>query len=77
MPYELAEKLTRSGHEPQARPLWQQARAGYPDDVWIYVQARVEFPAALSPRSTRAGLGRASGRRPAPSSCPGTPGTRD
>ena len=30
---ELAEKLMRSGHEPQARPLWQQARAGYPDDV--------------------------------------------
>ena len=39
MPCELAEKLTRSGHEPQARPLWQQARADYPDDVWIYVQA--------------------------------------
>ena len=30
---ELAEKLTRSGHEPPARLLWQQARAGYPDDV--------------------------------------------
>ena len=30
---ELAEKLMRSGHEPQARPLWQQARADYPDDV--------------------------------------------
>ena len=30
---ELAEKLMRSGHEPQAGPLWQQARAGYPDDV--------------------------------------------
>ena len=27
---ELAEKLMRSGHEPQARPLWQQARADYP-----------------------------------------------
>jgi len=39
MPCELAEKLTRSGHEPHARPLWQQARAGYPGDVWIYVQA--------------------------------------
>ena len=29
---ELAEKLMRSGHEPQARLLWQQARAGYPDE---------------------------------------------
>ena len=27
---ELAEKLVCSGHEPQARLLWQQARAGYP-----------------------------------------------
>ena len=40
---ELAEKLMRSGHEPQARSLWQQARAGYPDDVWIYVQAGIEY----------------------------------
>ena len=40
---ELAEKLMRSGHEPQARPLWQQARAGYPDDVWVYVQAGIEY----------------------------------
>lgn len=40
---ELAEKLMRSGHEPQARLLWQQARAGYPDDVWIYVQAGIEY----------------------------------
>ncbi len=40
---ELAEKLMRSGHEPQARPLWQQARAGYPDDVWIYVQAGIGY----------------------------------
>ena len=40
---ELAEKLTRSGHEPQARPLWQQARAGYPDDVWVYVQAGIGY----------------------------------
>jgi tetratricopeptide (TPR) repeat protein len=40
---ELAEKLMRSGHEPQARPLWQQARADYPDDVWIYVQAGIEY----------------------------------
>ena len=30
---ELAKKLVHSGHEPQARALWQQARAGYPDDV--------------------------------------------
>jgi hypothetical protein len=27
---ELAEKLMRSGHEPQARLLWQQARDDYP-----------------------------------------------
>jgi tetratricopeptide (TPR) repeat protein len=40
---ELAEKLMRSGHEPQARPLWQQARADYPDDIWIYVQAGIEY----------------------------------
>jgi tetratricopeptide (TPR) repeat protein len=40
---ELAEKLMRSGHEPQARLLWQQARTGYPDDVWIYVQAGIEY----------------------------------
>jgi hypothetical protein len=38
---ELAEKLMRSGYEPQARLLWQQARAGYPDDVWVYVQAGI------------------------------------
>jgi len=30
---ELAEKLMRSGHEAQARTLWEQARADYPDDV--------------------------------------------
>ena len=41
MPCELAEKLMRSGYEPQARLLWQQARAGYPDDVRIYVQAGI------------------------------------
>ena len=40
---ELAEKLMRSGHEPQARPLWQQARAGYPNDVWVYVQAGIGY----------------------------------
>ena len=38
---ELADKLMRSGHEPQARLLWQQARADYPDDVWVYVQAGI------------------------------------
>ena len=43
MLYELAEKLMRSGHEPQARSLWQHARSGYPDDVWIYVQAGIEY----------------------------------
>jgi tetratricopeptide (TPR) repeat protein len=40
---ELAEKLVRSGHEPQARLLWQQARADYPDDVWVYVQAGIGY----------------------------------
>ncbi len=38
---ELAEKLVCSGYEPQARLLWQQARAGYPGDVWVYVQAGI------------------------------------
>ena len=33
----------RSGYEPQARLLWQQARAGYPGDVWIYVQAGIGY----------------------------------
>jgi hypothetical protein len=33
----------RSGYEPQARLLWQQARADYPGDVWIYVQAGIEY----------------------------------
>lgn len=40
---ELAEKLMRSGREPQARSLWQQARTDFPDDVWIYVQAGIEY----------------------------------
>jgi tetratricopeptide (TPR) repeat protein len=40
---ELAEKLMRSGHEPRARLLWQQARAGYADDVWVYVQAGIGY----------------------------------
>ena len=40
---ELAEKLMRSGYEPQARLLWQQARAGYPGDVWIDVQAGIGY----------------------------------
>ena len=40
---ELAEKLVCSGHEPQARLLWRQARAGYPDDFWIYVQAGIGY----------------------------------
>jgi hypothetical protein len=39
---ELGEKLMRSGHEPQARDLWRQARTDFPDDVWIYVQAGIE-----------------------------------
>jgi tetratricopeptide (TPR) repeat protein len=40
---DLAEKLMRSGHEPQARTLWDEARADFPDDVWIYVQAGIEY----------------------------------
>ena len=40
---ELAEKLMRSGHEPHARLLWRQARADYPDDVWVYVQAGIGY----------------------------------
>jgi hypothetical protein len=40
---ELAKKPMYSGHEPQARLLWQQARADYPDDVWIYVQAGIGY----------------------------------
>ena len=43
MPCELAEKLVCSGHEPRAMLLWQQARAGYPDDVWVYVQADIGY----------------------------------
>ena len=31
------------GYEPQARLLWQQARVGYPNDVWIYVQAGIGY----------------------------------
>jgi hypothetical protein len=31
------------GYETQARLLWQQARAGYPDDVWIYVRAGIGY----------------------------------
>src|SRR5262245_53232884 len=34
---DLAEKLMRSGHQAQARRLWDQARAQFPDDVWVYV----------------------------------------
>jgi hypothetical protein len=33
----------RSGHQPQARLLWQQALAGYPDDVWGYVQSGIGY----------------------------------
>jgi tetratricopeptide (TPR) repeat protein len=40
---ELAEKLMRSGYEPQARTLWQQARTDFGDDVWVYVQAGIEY----------------------------------
>lgn len=40
---ELAEKLMRTGHEAQARPLWAQAHHDYPNDVWVYVQAGIEY----------------------------------
>jgi tetratricopeptide (TPR) repeat protein len=40
---ELGEKLMRSGHEPQAKGLWSEALATFPDDVWIYVQAGIEY----------------------------------
>lgn len=33
----------RSGHEAQASRLWEQARAQFPDDVWVYVQAGIEY----------------------------------
>ena len=71
MPCELAEKLMRSGYEPQARLLWQQARAGYPDDVWIYVQAGIEYGdigeiAALDPHSPRSRSHPPARARPGP-----------
>jgi tetratricopeptide (TPR) repeat protein len=40
---DLAEKLMRSGHEPHARPLWDSAKADFPEDVWVYVQAGIEY----------------------------------
>jgi len=40
---ELAEKLMRSGHEPTAHTVWERARAEYGHDVWIYVQAGIEY----------------------------------
>jgi tetratricopeptide (TPR) repeat protein len=40
---DLAVKLMRGGHQAQARPLWDQARAQFPDDVWVYVQAAIEY----------------------------------
>jgi hypothetical protein len=40
---DLAETLMRTGREPQARPLWEEARADFPDDVWTYVQAGIEY----------------------------------
>ena len=43
MPCEPAEKVVRPGHEPRARLLRQQARAGYPGDVWVYVQAGIGY----------------------------------
>lgn len=43
IPCELGEKLMRSGYEPQATGLWRQAPADFPDDVWICVQAGIEY----------------------------------
>jgi tetratricopeptide (TPR) repeat protein len=43
MPCELAEKLMGSGYGTQARLVWQQARVGYPDDDWVYVQAGIGY----------------------------------
>jgi tetratricopeptide (TPR) repeat protein len=40
---DLAEKLMRRGLEPQARSLWEQARADFPGDVWVYVQAGIAY----------------------------------
>jgi tetratricopeptide (TPR) repeat protein len=40
---DLAEKLMRCGHEPPARSLWAQARADFPGDVWVYVQAGIAY----------------------------------
>jgi tetratricopeptide (TPR) repeat protein len=40
---DLAGKLTRGGREPQARRLWDEARAAFPDDVWVYVQAGIDY----------------------------------
>lgn len=40
---DLAEELMRSGCEPQARTLWERARADFGDDVWVYVQAGTEY----------------------------------
>jgi tetratricopeptide (TPR) repeat protein len=40
---ELAEKLMRTGHEPKARVLWETARADFPDDIWTYVVAGIEY----------------------------------
>jgi tetratricopeptide (TPR) repeat protein len=51
---ELAEKLMRSGEEVKARPLWEQAHAEQPGDVWVYVQAGIEY-AALGEHATALG----------------------
>jgi hypothetical protein len=48
---ELAERLMRSGHEPTARDLWTQARAGFGQDVWVYVQAGIEYGDLGDPRT--------------------------
>jgi tetratricopeptide (TPR) repeat protein len=40
---DLAEKLMRTGNVPKARTLWDTARADFPDDIWVYVQAGIEY----------------------------------
>ena len=43
MPYELAEKLTRSGHEPRQGPCGSRLASATPTTFWIYVQAGIGY----------------------------------
>ncbi len=40
---DLTAKLMRCGQEPRARPLWDEARAAFPNDVWVHVQAGIDY----------------------------------